>query len=366
MSRIDMRRLAAFLLAVLLISTAAAAEETQRQDIIDASQLTPQQINYKTTEVVVGSFVKESTTSASEYYPLTYNVQFDQSNAKFVEFTVKRGDTVKAGDVLARFNITGSDVAFTRMEKNLTRTKEDTEKGIRSREEAIEQQRAMIAAMADGYEKEKAMLTLRKLETELEKYIHSQNYSIDSQTKAFEEEKARRANNVLIAPVDGVISEMAYKKVDDAVSPGETLVTISSEEVLLLRIKNDGVNMRYNMPVQVKSGNNKQQVILSGRVVAADDVIPEQERTGYAFIELDPYDTEEIKLRALKVTANTVQLDDVLLIQRSAATLEAGKYYVTKLTDGMVQKRYIEFGMNNTQYAWAMAGVEAGETLVID
>lgn len=366
MSRIDMRRLAAFLLAVLLMGASAEAQETEQQDIIDASQLTPQQINYKTTEVIAGSFVKEATSSASEYYPLTYDVQFGQSNAKFVEFTVKRGETVKAGDVLARFYITGSDVAFTRMEKNLTRTKEETEKGISTREEAISRQRAQIAAMADGYEKEKALLALRKLETELEKYIHSQNYSIANQTKAYEEEKARRANNVLISPVDGVVTEMAYKKADDAVSASETLVTISSEEVLLLRVKNDGGSLRYNMPVVVKSGNNKQQVILSGRVVAADDVIPEQERTGYAFIELDPYDTEEIRLRALKVTVNTIQLDNVTLVKRTAATLEAGKYYVTKLKDGMVQKRYIKFGMSNTEYTWAMTGVEAGETLIID
>lgn len=365
MSRTKEARLAALLLAALLMCAPTALGEEQ-QDIIDVSELTPQQINYNTTEVICGEFVKETSTSASEYFPLTYNVKFDQSNAKFVEYTVKRGDVVKAGDMLARFTITGSDVAFTRMEKNLARTEEQTRQGILDREEAISKKRAEIAALANGYEKEKAMLSLRKLELELEQYSYRQQYSIDQQREAYEEECARRENNILYSPVDGVVDELAYKKVDDAVSAGETLVVISSEEIMLLRAKGNGTDFRYNMPVNVVIGNNKNQVTLTGRIVAADDAIPEKERTGYVFVELDPYDEEEIRIRSPKVTAKTIYLDNVLQINRRAATLEAGKYYVTKLTDGMVQKRYIQFGLNGSQTVWVLTGVEEGETLVID
>lgn len=364
MSRIKMKRLLILMMAVLLIPSAAQASETT-QDIIDAAQLTPQQINYKTTEVRIGSFVKEANTNASEYYPLTYNVRFDKSNAKFVEYTVKRGDAVKAGDVLARFTITGSDVALTRLEMNLSRTKEETERGISDREEAIAKMRAEVAAESDAYEKEKKTISLRKLETELDRYRYRQQNSIDDLQEALDEERERRETNVLISPVDGIVSELSYKKIDDAISASETLVTISSEEVMLLRAKNSG-DFRYNMPVQVVMGSSKQQVILTGRIVAADDAIPESERTGYVFIQMDPYDTEEYKLRSPKIVADTIRVDDVLLIQRTAATLEAGKYYVTKLVDGMVQKRYIQFGMSNVQDIWVLNGVTEGETLVID
>ncbi len=365
MSRIDAKRLIALLTALVLLGTAAAWAEEQ-QDIIDASQLTPQQINYKTTEVVRGSYIKETMNSASVYYPLTYNIRFEQSNAKFVEYTVKRGQAVKAGDVLAKFTIAGSDVAFTRMEKNLQRTEEDTQRGIRQREEALSRLRAEIAAMDNGYGKEKAMLSLRRQEIELEQYAYRQQYSIEQQRRAYEEEKERRAYDTLISPVDGIVSELTYKKADDAVSAHETLVVISSEEVMLLRTTCDNGAMRYNMPVTVTMGNSKNQITLTGRIVAADDAIPEKERTGYVFIELDPYDTEEIKIRSPKITVESVRLDDVLILQRSAATLEAGKYFVNKLNDGVVQKRFIQFGMSSGQTTWAMAGVEEGETLVID
>lgn len=365
MSRIDRIRLAALLMtAVLLCAPEARAEEAQ--DIIDVSRMTPEQINYKTEEVTLGSFVKEASQSASEYFPLTYNVWFEGSNAKFVEYTVKRGDAVKAGDVMARFTITGSNVAFTRMEKNLKRTEENMKRGILEREEVIQKKRAEVAAAAGAYEKERAMLELRKLEVELEQFSYRQQRSIEQQKEAFEEEKARRANNVLVAPVDGIVTELAYKKVDDAVAPGETLAVISSEEVRLLAVKNDRQTMRYNMPVQVIMGSGKNQVTLTGRIVAADDAVPEAERTGYAFAELDPYDSEEIRVRSPKIVCNTIELDNVLVVKRSAVTLEAGKYYVIKLKDGMVQKRYVDFGMNGTQTVWLLNGVEDGDTLVLD
>lgn len=364
MSRIRMKRLLLLIVAALLaVSTAQASEA---QDIIDAAQLTPQQINYKTTEVRVGSFTKQANATASEYYPLTYNVRFEQSNAKFVEYTVSRGDEVKAGDVLARFTITGSDVALTRLEMNLSRTQEETERGIAEREEAIAKLRAEIATEKDSYEREKKTISLRKLEIDLEQYRYRQQNSIDTLKESLDEERERRENNVLISPVDGIVSELAYKKVDDAISANETLVTISSEEVMLLRAKNDSGELRYNMPVQVVMGSNKQPVILTGRIVAADDAIPESERTGYVFVQMDPYDTEEHKLRGPKLVADTMRVDNVLLIQRTAATLESGKYYVTKLTDGMVQKRYIQFGVGNIQDIWVLEGVTEGETLIID
>jgi len=365
MSRIKAEKLLAALLSVLFFLS-PGAKASEQQDIIDAAQLTPQQINYRTTAVERGCFVKQTNASASEYYPLTYNIRFDQGNAKFIEYTVKRGDVVKAGDVLARFTITGSDVEFTRMELNLQRTEEDTEKGILERQQAIRKKRAEISAEKDPYQKEMLELALRKLEIELERFEYRQQYSIEQQRKAYEKEKTRRETNVLISPVDGIVTELNYKKVDDAVSTSETLVVISSEEILLLRAKNDSGGLRYNMPVKVLIGNNKNQVTLTGRIVAADDAIPEEERTGYAFIELDPYDKENQKIRSPKIVAESIRLDDVLMIQRTAMTLEAGKYFVTKLTDGMVQKRYIEAAINNTQSVWVLSGVEEGETLILD
>lgn len=362
MSRINAKGLLILMAAALALSGPAAAGE---EDILRTEQLAPEQVNYKTTGVELGSFEKLTNTTASEYYPLTYSIRYDNSSAKFLEYTVTRGTEVKKGDVLARFVITGSEAQLTTMKLNLQRLEEATADGIREREEAVAEARAALAAEKDGYEKEKKQLALRRKEIELEQYRYRQSYSIERQKEALNEELQRREENVLLAPVDGVITDVKLKKVDDAVSPNESLLTIASHDVLLLRVDNSSGGLRYNMKVDVVSGNNTQRTELTGRVVAADDSIPEKARGGVAYIQLDPYDPELV-LRSLKVTAPTLRLDNVLIAKRTAVTAENGKYYVTKLSDGMVQKRYIDVGMLNMNEVWFLAGVSEGETLVID
>lgn len=363
MSRINGRRqlIGTLAAALLLLTTVSYAEE----DILNVDELTPEQVNYKTEAVSLGVFEKTNSYTASEYYPLTYGVSFENSGAKFIEYAVARGDEVKKGDVLARFEITGSDVRMTSMELNLTRTEETTTEGVMERQEAIAQARAALAAENDAFEKKKKELSLRKLELELEQYRYRQEYSIESQKQALEEEKERRSENVLLAPIDGVVSDLSLKKADDAVLSGEVLVTISSKDVMLLKVDNANYGLRYNMPVKVTSGNNAQRVELTGRVVAADDSIAQKERTGQAYILLDPYDSS-VKLRTLQVTAPTLRVENVLISKRGTATSENGKYYVTKLVDGMVQKRYVTLAMQNTTNVWFLSGVSEGETLIID
>lgn len=363
MSRINVKKLLLLTLsAAFLVSSAGLAE----QDILPPEDRVVEQVNYKTEEVTPGAYLKTTMNAGSEYYPLTYHVRAEYGNAKFVEYTVKRGDAVKKGDVLARFTITGSEVQMTRMKLNLDRAEEAMAEGIEAREKEIARMRTVISSETDAVGKRKKELTLRKLEIELEQFIYRQQCSIDDQRKALEKEIERREANVLISPVDGVVTELVFKKVDDAVSQNEHLVTIYSEEVMLLRVDNSSGGFRYNMPVEVTSGTGDKQVTLTGRIVASDNTVPESERTGHAFVLLDPYDKETIRLRSPKVIAPTVLVEDVLIVSRKAVTLEAGKYYVTKHADGMVQKRYINYGMGHVAGVWVLSGVSEGDTLIID
>lgn len=363
MSRINLKKqLLPLMICVLLCVSGAVCAE---QDIIRSDMMTLEEVNYNTITVTSGTFDRPVTNSVSEYYPLVYPLKFDGVNAKFLEYTVKRGDEVKAGDVLARFSITGSDAAMERMELELQRAEEALREGLREREEQIRLKRNEVSEATDSYVREKKMLELRRLELEMEQYSFRQEHSIAQQREAVEEERENRAMNELIAPVDGIVDDVKYKKLDDAVSSSEVLITLSSTEVMLLRADNSSGNFRYNMPVTVTVGTNKSSTDLTGRVVASDHAIEEIDKTGHALILLDPYD-ESINLRNPKVKASYMLLEDVLIVPRKAASLENGKYYVTKLTDGMVQKRYVQYAESNTTYVWLMQGVSEGEVLIID
>ena len=368
MSRIKAGKLLSLSLAALLFSNSvvfASEPQNEPQDIIDVAQLMSEQAAYETAVVERGSFIQEIYTTATKYYPYTHNLRFEQGNAKFVEYVVQKGDTVKAGDVLARFRITASHAEFTRLKLDLQRTEEQTAEQIRSREQEIAGKRAELAKTSDPYEKALLELSLQKMEIELEQYKYRQQYSIAQKRSAYNDEYARSTTDVLVSPVDGVVRDLTYKTVDDAVSPDETLVNISSGESILLEVQNESGQLRYNMPVEIRIGGIKDSKAFTGRVVAADDAIPAPERTGYALIQLDTYDEEVTAAKSLSVTAQSVRLDNVLLIPRGAVTQETGQH-VIKLTDGKLQKRYIETGIYNMNSVVVLAGVEEGETLILD
>ena len=96
------------LAAILFLSPVASASELQDksepQDIIDLTQIESEnEIVSETAQVERGSLAIEERIITHKYHPMVYNLSFDQTGAKFLEFTVKTRDVVKKGDVLARF-----------------------------------------------------------------------------------------------------------------------------------------------------------------------------------------------------------------------------------------------------------------------
>ena len=275
MSKTKLWRCVALALAVLLFLTPAVSasepkenEEEEKyvpQDLIDLTQVQEEAITYETVEVVRGSFVNEVNVPTSPYRAFDYNLKFPRNDAKFLEFTVKKGDEVKKGDVLARFTVEKSEVELTRLSLSLQRAREQTEEGIRQREDAIKQKRAEVKTLSDAYEKKMAELSIKKMETELKQYKLRQERSLSGQEKAYEEEKVRYATDVLVSPADGVVTELEPMLKDMPVYSGQTLVTVSaSSSGLLVAENHDG--LRYNMPVRVKAKNEENEEDLTSQI----------------------------------------------------------------------------------------------------
>ena len=144
----------------------------------------------------------------------------------------------------------------------------------------------------------------------------------------------------------------------------------------MLVVDNPGSVLRYNMPVEVQIYGSNNQTKVTGRVVAADDAIPEDQRTGYAFIQLDPHEYNIDRIpRDTRVFAETVRLDDVLLIPSMGVKWEPNSNlstiideeipYVTKLIDGKDQLRRVEIGAGDTKNTVILSGVEEGDTIIL-
>lgn len=350
------KRLLPLALAMLLMVSPVKASG---QSLIDSEQLAQQQVSYNTAKVQLGSFVKEYNVPAQVHYPLQHGLKLEKNGAIFAEFTVKEGQTVNKGDVLARFTVDASSVTLERLEREIARLEAETALGISQRSEAI---KLLENTPAEGLEKERNSILLRKQKAELEHYQYLQQRSLDGLKQEKKAQQEKLNGYVLVAPEDGKVTDFAELTAGDPVSAQDVLMTLVRTDIVQLRVSNSSGDLRYNMPVTVTIGRKNDPTVLTGRVVAADGAIAQQERSGYAYICVE---TDE-ELLDPKLTAEVIRLDNVLVADRSAVIMENGKYYVTKLADGMLQKRYVGFGMNNTEEVWIIHGVAEGDALLAD
>lgn len=357
------KRALAILIALGLILPSALGES---DSLISEEMIREETVNYRTAEAQSGIFEKTFSNGATQYYPYVYNLRFEQENVKFDDYHVHLESEVKAGDVLATFTRNADEVELVSQRLALQNAVEAFEEGKKTRREAIQTRTEALSDIALADAREIESLRIRRAQVELEQYIYQQETAIAEMEQRLAELEEDLSVFELTAPVDGVVANTLYKREGDRVFPSEVLVSMYRDEGMMLRVENVAGSFRYGMKATVEVGPNKQRTTLTGRVVGSDLLVPEKQRSGYAYIALDPYDEEDVRWINPTVTVSTYTAQNVILIPRKAIRAENGKYYVTKLRDGAVQKRFINFAMQNVDEGWVLQGLEVGETVILD
>lgn len=348
------KRLLPLMLALILIASPVKANG---QSLIDPEQLQDQSSGFDTTPVRVDSFINEYNAPALVHYPLQQSLKVEKSGAIFEEFAVEEGENVSKGDVLARFTLETSDAELERLKREISRLEEETRLGVLQRQEAI---KVLQTSNAEGLEKEKNSILLKKANAELAYYQYLQQRSLDALKQQEKTEQQKQNGYTLLAPADGQVTDFAEIQCGEPVSMQQTLMTFIRTDVVQLRISNSSGDLRYNMPVKITVGRQNKTTVLEGRVVAADGLVPAEKQTGYAYICVET----DAELTDPKITAEVMRLDNVMIVDRGAVIAQGGKHYVTKRKDEMLQKRYVVYGSSNTGEAWIIYGVAEGDMLI--
>ena len=348
----------AALLALLLAS--AAAEET----LLTPEEAAPGAANYRTATVEIGSYVKDFSTGGEEYYPITFDARCETQSASFVEYTVKKKDWVEKGDVIAILSLETNEAELTEARMALENAQQTLEEGRADREDALTEAQDAARSLSDSLQKRAAALELERMEVELERFVLQQEHTVERLQKALDELTEQNTTAAVLAPASGQISVLIYKQPNERVYFGETLAKLFDPSVRLVRVQTSPENFRYGMPVTITTGRNKERTTFSGRVVAADNLLAEGQRTGYAYVAMDEQPDEE--LVNPQISVQPVHVDDVMIVPRKALTMTNGKVSVSLLEDGMVRKRYVYNVAYTPSDAWLLKGVSAGDTVILD
>ncbi len=356
------RRIAAFLwLAILLLG--ACGEPEQSRNLLEETLTAPEQANYKTVPVQEGEYVTSISGTASVRYLKSASLSWEKSNACWREILVEPGQQVKAGEVLAVFDIIASKADWEEVKLQQERARAKDEKGREARLSAIAQAEKSAEGLTD-HALQIARLRIEKLETDYEQFVYEsecQLAQLEERRKALE---AERENHTLKAPFDGVIDTVAACTPGDRVAAGAVLITMHEPNHFLLFTEENVAELRYNMQVSVEGADKGKHI--RGRVVSAPNIFPAGMSAGQVLIALDGNAAADALGSSPGYVCRTEDLKNVLVTDRSAVKKENGKSFVYVLEAGGIQKRFVQPGFGNVSQIWLLDGVLQGQSLIVD
>ena len=360
------RLLSCVLLAGILLS-ACSSQETGNALLTDA-MLRPEAANYETTTVRADRYQAESTGTASAVFMAETALTYKNSGAKYKEVHVKPGNQVSAGDTLITFEVQADKSEKEALTLQLRRKQEDYQTGKEAKQKAIDAQKALAASLT-SYDRQLADLQAEKLQIEYEQFVYSTEREIKQLQQQIADINARLNDTKLVAPCDGIVTYAVGGTPGNNVTPNKTLVKIISLDDVLLQVETGGEDLRYHMPVTVKYGGGDKVKTLTGRVVAAANILPaglEQTRT---LIQLDQEAGAEILGRAfgasLEFRALTQDIGNALVADKNALNIAKGSSFVYILEDDVIHKRYVTARKNTGDTIWILDGVSAGQNLIL-
>ena len=360
------------LTCLLLSGCGRQPQETgQENQLLDEGLQVPQEANYNTTEVFVGSYEKTVQGTAGRGASIEFvtkeDLVWETKNARFQEILVREGDYVREGDVLAVFDLEADTVALKELELELTRAREELARGRQDYEDAIAE--ALEATKEEGMILERLRIAELKVEKQriaYEKYVYQAEKNIAVLEEDLAELREEIEVNTLTAPFDGVISWVISYSKGDKVTAGAKLISMYSPNEFYLKTTDHVGTLGYKKTITMEAGNKNDRKTYEGQVISSPEILPGTVKQNFILIQLE----EGVRLDQLTGTVNykarAEEMQDILLVKKNAISSENGKSYVYLLEDDIVKKRYVLTGIGNSDYTWILSGLEAGQKLILD
>lgn len=264
---------------------------------------------------------------------------------------VKQYQRVEKGQVIAKIRVQADSITIRRNERTLQRANEDLKSQLKANE---------------GKEDTKAIKLQREYIAELEKKINQ----MKSDSKITE----------IKAPYNGIITRVNEYSEGDLIFTDTNMVQISAEEDCFVVVEDQNGQLTCGLKTSItyKDANGQERVAIGEVVTVAPCALSKEIDTGYSLIKVSPEDMESMAasnqgadgwwMRSrFTVTAEPRSVSGVVLVPKSAVTVESGVTYVTVLDENNepVYKSFVAGGSDNTYY-WVAEGLSEGTNICLE
>ncbi len=333
--------------------------------IIDPAKISDSGAEYKTGEVVTGSFTKTVAGGGVMYYPKKYQIKCETYNARVKSISVGRSDKLEEGQEIGVLYTESSRADLALLRQRLENAQESLEEMDRVLDDKILALQSSAASASDPLDSEMLRLRISRAAIEYEKNRFVLEKEISDLKERISEEEEKLKDTPVYSPVTGKIEAYSYLNEGDSVAYGTVILRVYETAVYLIRVEDDNNRWHYGMDVTVAYGPRNNRKEAAGRVVSADNVLPYNKKTGYSYIALDEFiDPED--LSSINLSATYLSLDNVLLAPKKAVSLQKGKNLVSILEGSSVAQRYVYTPMYNSDWYLVLQGLTDGQVLILD
>ncbi|MCQ2506396.1 MAG: hypothetical protein MJ113_04370 [Lachnospiraceae bacterium] len=171
----------------------------------------------------------------------------------------------------------------------------------------------------------------------------------------------------ILAPCDGIMISTEKIRQGSYLGSGSKICTFASLENCLLSVENSYGYYRYGQEVDIEANVDGSTFKTKGYVITASKKgISSNLRNNVSFIRVKDEDAKLFTGSGIMVNTKAVLIENVPLIEAGLVKSENGVSYVLIMKDGIVSKRRIIIGKQNSTYVWVADGLSEGEIICYD
>lgn len=301
-----------------------------------------------------GSFSASFEARGSLGYPSSTAVKNDVSygTTYFVEYQVENYQLVSKGDVLAKVRVESDPLTLSRQERSLQRANERLNDILSQDEDQIN-----------------------------EDAVESARENIANIEETIAEIKADFGTTTIRADRSGVVVWRANLEADDIIRNNQTLFYVADEETCYVEVSNDNMLLNFGNEVSISYQNAQEQTVtVPGSMANISQLglnsalhtesalirIPSEYLTDMANSLWGSMDGWWNRNR-FTVTATIREMENVLIVPRSAVWSTNGKTYVDVVDENgnVVTTSFIAGGFDTSNY-WVIEGLEEGMEICLE
>ena len=380
LSLLDSRKISVysvFLILLLLVPVwlfgCSADDRTEGEALLwtPETNTSSQNKNANLVEVSTGTVSRVVSGEGILVYPKNETITCDFNNARLVSVNVKKGETVKKGDIIAKFTIEYNESDLTSLESELSIFEKQHKAGLLSYKNGVAIAESQLRDIRMSMKKSiglsedpgcKSGNTTQESKGYTGFYEYENSRKIRSLERSIEDFKQRIEDDTVYAPFDGIIGNIDYLPVGNIITLVLLFATCMQLTLWIATNSDISNGMRYNAPAEIEISVPKETY--SGRIITAPDVFGNH--TGRVVIIPDSpieIDTNN-RLRRITVKASRYSLENVLTLPSKVIYNEDGKRFVYLYEDGFSKKRYVTLGLSALNTVQILDGLSEGQWVV--